>query len=185
MEYVRLLGAEGGRVVDATWVPALRTVHVVAVIVFIVAHAMNMIVGFRLKGVRDAAAARRMLDGSRTALLVAYLALIVVLVAGILGGIAGAWFTSGRLWIWAALIVLVAVFLLMGFTAGETLARLRWAVGAKPTRGEKQPLKWYGDRKPTDEDFRATLAAWNPWLTAAIGLVGLVVLFWLMYAKPF
>ena len=85
-------------------------------------------------------------------LLVAYLGLLVVIVAGILAGIAGQWFTSGRWWIWAAIVVLVVVTVLMSNMAAVPLAAIRWQLGAKNTRNETELEKKYG---PAGQGTRA------------------------------
>src|SRR4051794_11109155 len=98
---------------DGSWLATWRTVHVIAVVVFLVGHVVSMYAAFRFKGVGTADQARRVLDLSRTGLLIAYVGLLGVIIAGILAGIAGQWFTSGRWWIWAAVVVLVVVTVLM------------------------------------------------------------------------
>jgi hypothetical protein len=170
---------------DGAWLDTWRTVHVLAVIVFLVGHAVSMYAAFRLKTVATVEGARRLLDLSRIGLLVAYLGLLVVIVAGILAGIAGQWFTSGRWWIWAAIVVLVVVTVLMSNLAAVPLSAMRWQLGAKNTRNEAQLEKKYGPAGQGTARLAELQAGWNPWPTAAIGLIGLAILVWLMYAKPF
>jgi MFS family permease len=171
--------------VDASWLPLLRTVHVLGAIVFLAAHVVSMYVAFRLKPLRDKAQARRLLNLSLRAVIVAYIALLVVLVSGIMAGIAGQWFTSGRWWVWVALVLLIVVAGVMFPIASKPLMRVRWTVGAKINMKPDRIEKEYGAAAPTDADFTAALAAWNPWVPLAIGVTGLIVLLWLMLAKPF
>lgn len=170
---------------DSSWSPALRVIHVVGVLLFLGAHAISVFVAFRVKALADRAEARRLLDRSLRAVLVTYVALLTVLVSGILAGIAGAWFTSGRWWIWVALVLLIVVGGLMYPLATKPLMRVRWAAGARLIGKPETITRQFGDAPPTEADYRAALAAWNPWLPLAIGLIGLVVLIWLMLAKPF
>jgi hypothetical protein len=170
---------------DASWLPLLRTIHVLAVLVFLVGHTISMYVAFRIKAVSDTAQARNLLNLSLRAVIVVYLALIVVLVSGIMAGVAGQWFTSGRWWIWASLVLLVVVAGVMFPIASKPLMRVRWAVGAKLNGNPERIAKEYGEAPPTEADYGAAVAAWNPYVPLAIGLVGLAVLLWLMLAKPF
>lgn len=170
---------------DATWVPALRTIHVLAVVVFLAAHVVSMVIGFRVRPGRDKAQVRRWLDISLRSVIVAYLALLVVLISGIMAGIAGAWFTSGRWWIWASLVLLILIAGVMFPLGSKPLMRVRWTVGAKLNMNPGRIAKEFGEAPPTEADYTAALAAWNPWVPLTIGVVGLVLLLWLMLAKPF
>ncbi|MEA2623132.1 MAG: hypothetical protein QOH61_2042 [Chloroflexota bacterium] len=170
---------------DGSWVAPLRTIHLLAVLVFLGGHIVSMWVAFRLKSVGDTMQARRLLNLSLRAVIVAYVALLVVLVSGILAGIAGAWFASGRWWIWASLVLLIVVAGVMFPVASKPLMRVRWAVGAKINMKPAQIAKEYGEAPPTAADYTTAVAAWNPWVPLAIGVTGLVLLLWLMLAKPF
>ncbi len=170
---------------DGSWLDTWRTVHVVAVIVFLVGHALSMYAGFRFKSVATVDQAVRVLDLSRVGLLIAYAGLLVVIVAGILAGIAGQWFTSGQWWIWTAILVLVVVTVLMSYMAAEPMAGIRWQLGARNTRNEKQLEKKFGPAGQGAARLGELQAAWDPIPTAILGVVGLAILLWLMYAKPF
>jgi hypothetical protein len=170
---------------DGSWLGTWRTIHVISAIVFLVGHAVNMYAAFRFKTVDDVDSARRVLDQSRIGLLVAYLGLLGVLIAGVLAGISGQWFTSGRWWIWAAIVVLIAVSVAMTYLAAQPLAEIRWQLGAKNTRNEKQLQAKLGAPGQGVGNLVTLKASWNPWPVAVIGLVGLAVLLWLMYEKPF
>jgi hypothetical protein len=170
---------------DGSWLDTWRTVHVIAVVVFLVGHAVSMYAGFRFKSVSTVEQAKGVLELSRKGLLVAYLGLLVTIVAGILAGIAGQWFTSGRWWIWAAIVVLVVVTAAMSFMAAVPMAGIRWQLGATPTRSPRELEKKYGPAGQGTARLAELQAGWNPIPTAIVGLIGLAILLWLMYTKPF
>ena len=160
----------------------LKLLHVLAAFGFVAMHGTSIYVLVRLRRERDVASVRALLNLSIASLIPAYAFLALILVSGIASGIVGGWWTSGRLWIWASLAVLVAVFLYMSFAATGYFARLRAAAGLEyQVRGRKVPAS-----APDEAALAAALNGPNP--TAAIltvGGLGLVVLVWLMVMKPF
>jgi hypothetical protein len=170
---------------DGSWLSTWRTIHVIAVLVFLVGHAISMYAAFRFKSVGTVQQARGVLELSRRGLLVAYVGLLGIIIAGALAGIAGQWFTSGRYWIWAAVVVLIVVSVLMSYLAAVPMAGIRWQLGATPTRSPKELEKKFGPAGQGTTRLAEIQASWNPWPTAIVGLVGLAILLWLMSAKPF
>ena len=88
----------------------------------------------------------------------------------------------GSLWIWVAIGVLVLVIGAMYPMGSLHYAKVRRAVG----------LKAYSDPKdaPPPEplsgpELETLLASNRPFVLAAIGGIGLVVIIWLMVVKPF
>ena len=129
---------------DGSWLATWRTVHVIAAVVFLAGHAVSMYAAFRFKSVDTVEQARGVLDLSRRGLLVAYIGLLGIIIAGVLAGIAGQWFTSGRYWIWAAVVVLIVVSVLMSSMAAVPMAGIRWQLGVTPTRSPKELEKKFG-----------------------------------------
>ena len=166
----------------ADWIPILTVIHVLGAITFIVAHAVSMAIAFSLKALSDPDLLRRRLKISAWALSVAYWALLVVLVSGFADGIAGAWFNSGRWWIWASLVILLVVAVLMYPLATAPLARVRWALGSPilPRARREVPKA-----PPVAGDVARLLAAFNPVPPAVVGLIGLALILWMMVTKPF
>ncbi|HZM72262.1 MAG TPA: hypothetical protein VFC71_02705 [Candidatus Polarisedimenticolia bacterium] len=155
-------------------------IHIVAVLVFIAAHAVSAAAIFQVRAEPDRAKLTHILTRSGTALIVAFLALLVVLVAGIILGFMGGWW--GRLWIWASLVVFVGVTLAMTPFAANPMRAVRTALGmqmGKPKEGEPAAVP------PGDAELAAARAALRPELAAGVGVAGLILLFWLMLAKPF
>jgi hypothetical protein len=65
------------------------------------------------------------------------------------------------------------------------MAGIRWQLGATPTRNPKQLEKKYGPAGQGTARLAELQAGWNPIPVAIVGLTGLVILLWLMSAKPF
>jgi hypothetical protein len=106
--------------------------------------------------------------------------LIVLLVSGIVSGIAGNWFGQG--WIWAAIALLVGISFAMTPLAIAYLNPIRRALGqrtreVKATEPDPTPL-------PIDQVLVLTQSR-RPEMTLLIGGGGLLVILWLMVFKPF
>lgn len=158
----------------------LILVHVVAALVFIVAHAVSAVAIFQVKAESDRAKLTAILTRSGIALIVAYVAILVLLIAGIWLGFLGSYW--GRLWIWVSLVLLVGVGIAMTPLAAGPMRGVREALGmqmGKPKPGEPPAAP------KSDAELAAARAALKPELTAAIGVAALVVIIWLMLAKPF
>src|SRR5204863_5650343 len=89
----------------------------------------SVAVAFRVRSERDPTRIRALLDLSNGYLNAMYGGLVALLIFGILAGISGAWWTSGRLWIWAALVVLVGIVVGMYLVALPFFNSVRHAVG--------------------------------------------------------
>lgn len=157
--------------------PWLVVTHVVAALAFVGAHAVSAFAMYRVKAERDRARLAAYLDLSGRSLPIAFVALLVLLVAGIAAGILGGYF--GKLWIWASIAVLVVVLGAMTPLAAIPMNRLRRALGL-PTRSEPAPAA-----PGTDEEVGAAQAALRPRLAAGIGGLAVVALVALMSLKPF
>ena len=124
----RVDGWEG--IVDLTSVyPWIVLVHVISVLGFLAAHGVSMGVVFRLRSERELGRVRALLDLSASSLGSMYLFVLVVLLSGIVAGIVGGWWTSGTLWIWASLILLIAIVVYMSYRASPYFTALRQAAG--------------------------------------------------------
>ncbi len=156
---------------------ALVVVHVVAALAFVAAHAVSAFVMYRVKVETDRTRIEAYLDLSARSLPIAFVALLVLLAAGVAAGISGAFF--GKLWIWASIVVLVVVLGTMTPFAAIPMNRLRRALGL-PTRAE--PTR---TAPGSDEEVAAAQAALRPQLAASLGGLGIVVLVALMSVKPF
>ena len=135
--------------------------HVLGVFGFLLAHGVSVFVAFRVQREKDIHAIRALLGLSASAVMMSTFSLLLILVAGIIAGFMGNWWSMG--WIWAALGVFVVVWALMGAFTGPTTI----------------------DESIVSDKLPEALAALRPWLPTLSGGIGLVVLLWLMVLKPF
>jgi hypothetical protein len=157
--------------------PWIVLVHVLAAFGFALSHGVSAFAAFRIRREREPERIVLLLELSRRSAGLTYLSLLVLLVAGIVAGLMGGWF--GQRWIWAAIDVLVVVWVAMLALAAPYYARVRNSVG--------QPAYGPGPGPPpaSASELALLLDSRRPELIAAIGLAGLAVLLWLMVLKPF
>jgi hypothetical protein len=153
--------------------------HVLGAFAFVMAHGVSMVAAFRLRGERDPARQAQLLELSGDSVGLMYIGLAVLLVAGILAGFMGGHW--GRLWIWVALGTLVTVIVVMYAVATPYYGRMRAAAGVPGSEQMAARLK----PPPTADDLAGLATSSRPFVLAAVGGIGLVVLVWLMLAKPF
>ena len=154
--------------------------HIMAVILLFAAHGVSAYAMFRVRSEKDRARLSAILDMSSGSLMVAGIALIVVFVLGIGAAIMGDHFSKA--WPWVAIVLLVVITGVMTPLAGTPMTRVRKALGM-PVQGDK---KTDPPRVPgTDEEVAAAQAALRPEISAIIGVAGVLILSWLMSAKPF
>lgn len=154
--------------------------HIVAVILAFAAHGVSAFASFKVRSERDRGRLAAILDLSAWSLGAASVLLLVAIVLGIAAAIMGGHFS--KFWPWASIIVLVVVIGSMTPLAGIPMNRVRTALGMR-VQGDKPPDP---PRVPApDEELAAALAGIRPELPAAIGVAGIVLLAWMMRAKPF
>jgi len=164
------------------FLPWLVFIHVAAAFALVLAHGVSAFVAFAIRSTRDRARIVTLLELSGVSLGLLYISLLVLLIAGILAGIAAGWYTSGRLWIWAALILLVLIVVAMYLMGSRYYAQVRNAVGLPSSmdpKGAPQPAP------ATDAELDALLATSRPEQIALVGGVGFLLILYLMVFKPF
>ncbi len=166
----------------ATLRPWLVLAHVLGVIAFAMAHGVSATVAIRLRRERDRARLGALLELSESSLILSWVGLLVILISGVAAGIVGGWFTNGQLWLWAAIVLLVAIVGLMYPLALGPLLRLRWMLGLKTREDFTKEL---GPSPAAEADVAARLDAWNPLPVTIVGYGGLAIVTWLMVMKPF
>lgn len=163
--------------------PWLVLSHVLGVLAFVLVHGASAMVAFRLRSERDPVRVRALLELSNAYLNWAYGALAILILSGIGAGIVGGWWTSGRLWLWASLGLLIAVFVGMYWIAAPYFESLRHAVGL----ATYQDLRAERDPPPpvADGELATLLESRRPAVVAMIGLGGIALITGLMVLKPF
>lgn len=156
--------------------------HVLGVFGFLLAHGTSAAVAFKVRGEREIARVRALLDLSMGAVAVANVSLLVLLAAGITAGFMGNWW--GRGWIWTALGLFILMSVTMSPLGSRPLNRIRQLVHAgNSSRSETI------NHSPLDTSAEKQLAimldATHPWLLTVIGGGGLALILWLMMFKPF
>jgi hypothetical protein len=146
--------------------------HILGALLFMLAHGASAAVVFRLRREREPGAVRVLLGLSRTTIPVAYVGLLLLVVAGLWAGGSGGWFGDGALWLWTAIVLLVAILGAMYGLLTPAFRRLRETVGDGSAPVDQAAL----DRE---------LAAPGPMIGAGLGLAGTFVILWLMVLKPF
>jgi hypothetical protein len=154
--------------------------HVSTVIFALAAHGVSMFAMYQVRKEHERARISALLDLSSSSLTVAGIGLLVALVLGIVAAINGGHFS--RWWPWASIVVFVIIAGTMTPLAAMPMNRVRAAIG-RAVPGDRT-----GDTAGapgTDEELSAALGGIRPELPTAIGAVGVVILVWLMRAKPF
>lgn len=153
--------------------------HVLGAFIFVLAHGASMLVSFRLRSERDPARQAALFELSSSGINLMYVGLTVLLLAGIAASFLGDHW--GRLWIWAALGTLVVVMAVMYGVATPFYGRMRAAAGAPVPEQVVARMT----PSPTPADLERLATSSRPIWLAAVGGIGLVVIIWLMLAKPF
>jgi MFS family permease len=160
--------------------PWVVFVHVAAAFLFVMGHGASMWTSDQIRRERDPVRIRSLLELSSRSLGLVYVSLITLLIAGIAAGIIGGHF--GRGWIWAAIVVLFAIIVLMYALASRYYGRVREAVGMR----SYQTAKDAPDPTPVSAEELALLVdSRRPDVIGLVGIVGLLILLWLMMFKPF
>ncbi len=159
--------------------PLLFWIHVGSAFAFVLAHGASVFVSLRLRRERDPARLGALLDLSLFAVRIATLMLIVVVVSGVLAAFVGGYW--GRGWIWATIGILVVLWAWMSIRGVRYFDQIRHALGK---RGAYDRAK---DPDPTanPEELERLLGSSRPFELAAVGIIGLAVIIWLMIDKPF
>ena len=153
--------------------------HVVFVILAFGAHGVSAFAMFRVKAETDRARAAAVLDLSTVALAAAGIGLLVAVLLGIVAAVMAGYF--GRLWPWAAIVVVVLIWLAMTPLAANPMSAVRRELGLPTRNDQKGSTPQHG----TDEALAAARARLRPELVAGAGVLAIVILVWLMEMKPF
>jgi hypothetical protein len=145
--------------------------HLVGLVLFLLAHGVAMFCAFRVRRERDRTVIATLLTLSASGSQGSYLGLILL---G-LGGLGAAWQASLLMatWVVGSYVVVVIIIVAMYAIGASYYYRVREGL----TGTERTPLM-------DEAELLRSLDSRRPEALAAIGLVGLVVLVWLMVLKP-
>ncbi len=156
----------------------LVLLHVVGAFVFVLGHGASMVVAFRLRGQRHPDRIRELLMASQSGIGLSYLGLLILIVAGVAAGfVGGHW---GRLWIWAAVAILIGIMVVMYAVASPHYGRLRAAAGVPGY--EEQAAEF--DPPVDSSELPRLVDSRRPFALAVVGGSGLLAIVYLMVAKP-
>jgi hypothetical protein len=160
--------------------PWVILLHVIGAFMFAASHGVAIWMTMVLPRERDRTRMAALLDLSSASLGGVYVGLVLLLIGGIWGGIMGSWF--GSLWIWVALVLLIAIAVVMYIVATPYFRSLRDAIGIKSQYGPKDAP----DPVALPDADVVALAARSPVaVLSVVGVGGLVIILWLMVVKPF
>ena len=160
--------------------PWVVLIHILAAFGFVMSHGVSAYAAFAMRGSGDPAAVRTLLGLSGLSIGALYISLLVLLVAGIAAAIMHGHFS--QLWPWASIVLVVVLVFAMYGVASRYYATIRRAVGL-PSMNDK---KGEAPSPPVPaEELARLLDTRRPEAIAAIGLLGLALIVWLMVLKPF
>jgi hypothetical protein len=154
--------------------------HILSAFAFFAAHGVSIAMAFRLRREHRLERIQAILDLSAAALPVMYTAVMLLVLAGIIAGIMGRWFSQG--WIWAALALLVIVWFGMHYYTFRYYTPIRKAVGLPYRDGTAHRSP---ETPASDAEIAALIQATNPILLSGISFALIAVILWLMMFKPF
>jgi uncharacterized membrane protein len=141
----------------------LKFLHLIGLGVFLFGHGISGGVSLVLKNKPGLDVSRALLMLSIWSYRITYPGLLLLLVTGVWMGFAGSWWRAG--WIWTSIVVLVVVFAAMSFLS-VAFHQARKAAG-------------------NDTELAQRIEGTRPELVTALGVIGLLVLYFLMVFKPF
>ena len=142
----------------------LKFFHLLGVGIFLMGHGVSAGTSIALRGRSLDSMSRTLLQLSIRSQAIAYPGLLIILVTGVWMGFIGSWWRAG--WIWAAIVVFVAVFVVMSALS----------------------VPYHQARKADQSAGGATntpLARSRPVALLLTGVVGLIAILFLMVLKPF
>lgn len=157
--------------------------HIASALLFMLGHGAAASVALRLRAEREPQRVSALLDLSRASFNVGMLGLVFILATGIALGVMGGWWQWG--WFWASLGLFLAISFVMTPLTATPYNRVRQALGLRAPQAFINRRMEVPDRPPTPEELEALLARARPVAAAIVGVVGIIVILWLMIFKPF
>ncbi len=168
-----------------TWAgvyPMLLVVHVLCVLAFLAIHGVSMGVWWRVRRERDRAKLEPLLDLSVGFITPMSLAGLLLIVSGILVGVAGAWWFNGQWWLWVSIGLLIAIVAVMTPLVAIPMTGMRRGLGM-PTQADRKA--GIVPAPVDDVELDRLLSDRRPTVGASLAIGGIVLITWLMETKPF
>jgi len=147
--------------------------HLAGVLAFVGAHGVSMFVLYRIRGERDRQRIAELIAFSGTTTRPMYIALAVLTVGGVGAGLTLHLFSQW--WLWISILILLTTIGLMTGLAAPYFRRITAACEVRPS----------GVPRVSDEELGELLRSGEAHVIAAIGVVGLLAILYLMLFKPF
>ncbi len=162
------------------WYPWVVFAHIVGAFGFAAGHGTSALMAFRLRHERDPARIAGMLDLSLAGIGVLTWSGLLLLASGIAGGfINNLW---GKGWIWASLALLIVIGGMMTPFGAIHYNKVRRAIGVRlPREKADAPLP----EPASAAELEVLLTGAHPWILAAVGGGGFVLILALMRFRPF
>jgi uncharacterized membrane protein len=149
-----------------SWYELWLFVHFVGIVVFVGGHGVSAAVTLRLPRERDPERLETLLSLSRGTIVWSNVGLLVLLVGGVANWVRGGYSPQGWLWASAAVLALLAAIGLA--LAAPYFRRIRSALANRD-----------------EERLAEALSTPLPWVIFWVETAGVLVILWLMVAKPF
>lgn len=146
--------------------------HIAGAFGFLISHGVSVYVTFRLRREREAPRVSQLLELSASTIPLMWASIGLLMLGGIVAGFTGGFWGQG--WIWAAILVLVAITAAMYAVATPWVGRLRTISAAMAE----------GTEAVSQDQYEEILHSSRPYTIAAIGFVGLLLILYLMIFKP-
>lgn len=162
--------------------PWLLVLHVLCVLAFLALHGVSMSVWWLVRRERDRARLVPMLDLSRASIMPMSVAGLLLIVSGILVGIAGGWWFNGQWWLWASIGLLVVIVAVMTPLVAIPMSGMRRGLGMADQADARSGVS------PVPVDDAALdqlLLDRRPVIGGSVAIAGIVPITWLMESKPF
>jgi len=146
--------------------------HILAVLGLLGSHGVSVVVLYRIRRERDRRKILDLVTLSGETILPMYISVAALVVFGVLAGLKLHAFSHW--WIWLAIFLLLATIGLMTALARPYFARVKLACEVRPS----------GVSRVADEELAEILGSSTAHVIAAIGVIGLVAILYLMVFQP-
>ncbi len=149
--------------------------HLTGVLIFVGAHGVSMFVLYRVRGERDRQRIADLIAFSGTTTRPMYIGLLILVIGGVGNALAFHLFSFSQGWLLLSIVILLVTIGLMVGLAAPYFRRITAACEMRPS----------GVPRVSDEELEQLLRSGDAHAIAAVGVVGLLSILYLMLFKPF